>query len=319
MKIEGLWAADPASGAELAVERRVAVGLSHVGKGLGRSPGPGAQRSGAGRSQGFQPLDDLPRLHRGNNPTIVATANHLSAASRGRCQNRQTRGQRLEVNIAEGLVARRQRHGIGGGVEPFDALYRPGPKHTPRQAQLIRESAIRPGISFARDNEPALAIGEPAHGFDQRAQPFALEARAHEQDRPGFVGYPPFIPHDLAEPLPVVRVESLQVHAVVDHADPAGRRGIQPLDLGFSMVRDRDDVPGGLEGEHPLFQREYESMIRIYLSPPALHRLEVSPMAAFARAVDVLAERPLMALDDLIALAQSHERTLRQDIYRAGE
>src|SRR5712692_11678804 len=216
MKIEGLWAAGPNSGAELAVERRVAVGLSHIGKGLGRSPGPGAQRGGAGRSQRFQPLDDLLRLHRGNNPTIVATANHLSAAGHGSCQNRQTRGQRLEVNIAEGLVERRQRHGIGGGVAPFDALYRPGPKHTLRQAQLIRESAIRPGISFARDNEPALAIGEPAHGFDQRAQPFALEARADEQDRPGFVGYPSFIPHDLAEPTPLLWAAPTQDYDVVD-------------------------------------------------------------------------------------------------------
>src|SRR3970040_2290145 len=41
-------------------------------------------------------------------------------------------------------------------------------------------------------------------------------------------------------------------------------------------------------------------MLRIYLKPSAPHRLEVRPMAAFARPVDVLRQAPLMALDEVV-------------------
>src|SRR5262249_25365280 len=150
--------------------------------------------------------------------------------------------ERLEVHVAEGLVAGRQGDDVGGRVEPLHLALGPDPRHAIVDAEALRLLAVAAGVTLAGHDQPPSPISELGDGVDERAEPLPLEARPDEQAPPLAAVDPEIAARARAEPVAVVRVKAREIDAVVDHGDPLGRRPEEALDLRLAAPGDGHDV-----------------------------------------------------------------------------
>src|SRR5882762_1726435 len=179
------------------------------------------------------------------------------------------------MDVAEGLVAARQRHdvgagvpalGIGPGAEPDDSLADP---------QARSQRLVLTGIALAENDQTTAAIGKRRERLDGGREALAREAAAHEEDREGARGNADLAAHGLPVPPTIPGMEAVEVDPVVDDGHPARRHAVQHLDLAPSGLGDRDDTrrareDAALEGQNdpviepagprPRLAREIRSM-----------------------------------------------------------
>ena len=103
-------------------------------------------------------------------------------------------------------------------------------------------------------------------------------------------------------------MKALEIDAVVDHADLLARHAVQRLDLTLPTASDGGD--GRCAREDPSLEGEHEPMIEP--ARAATSGGQVSAMASLTRAIDLLAERSLVALHE-VPPAPSHEAPGRRD------
>ena len=84
------------------------------------------------------------------------------------------------MHVAEGLVERRHRDHVGGGVQALDIPSGAHPDHSRAELEPPGQLLIRARIALACHDEAAALVGELGEGPEQRGQPLALEAGAHE-------------------------------------------------------------------------------------------------------------------------------------------
>ena len=109
-------------------------------------------------------------------------------------------------------------------------------------------------------------------------------------------------------------MKALEVHAVVHHGEARWRHGVERRDLGGPALRDRDDL--GRAREHAAFEAEDDPVVETAPAAAAEAR-EVGAVAALPRAVHVLAERALVALDDVPRAARHRQASHRRKRERA--
>src|SRR5262249_7309168 len=126
------------------------------------------------------------------------------------------------------------------------------------------------------------------------------EAAAHEErgERAGRDSR--LAPRGFAPARAVAGVETLEVDAVVDDGQPLRRHAVERGDLAPPGLGYRDDARRARED--PALERQDDPMVESTGARSGFAR-EVSLVAALARAIDVLAERSLVALDHIPASA----------------
>src|SRR5205823_11378139 len=104
---------------------------------------------------------------------VPSLANRFGAA-RGRARDDgDARGERLEMDVAERLVAARQGDDVGGPVPALRVLPRPQPRDPLRDAEPPGELLKRARVSLADHDEAGRPIGQDAEGLDPRRDPLS--------------------------------------------------------------------------------------------------------------------------------------------------
>src|SRR5262245_32960485 len=129
--------------------------------------------------------------------------------------------------------------------------------------------------------------------LQQRTEPLALEAGPDEQDHPGVRRQSEGIARRPPEAPAIVRMEALEIDAVVHEAHPFRWRTVEPLDLRLAPAGDGDDVPRRPKTEDPPLEGAHEPMVRADSRPSPAHCRQIGSVHAFAGAVDVLLEPAL--------------------------
>src|SRR5204863_6169664 len=112
----------------------------------------------------------------------------------------------------------------------------------------------------------------------------ALEPAAHEEKRRDITRNAGLAARGTTGARRGLRVESREVHAVVDDAHAGGRHAVEPLDLRLSHARDRDDARRACE--HLPLEGENDGVVDPTAAPPT--HGQPRAMAALPCAVDVL-------------------------------
>src|SRR5262249_35155009 len=133
--------------------------------------------------------------------------------------------------------------------------------------------------------------------------PLALEAGADEEERPRALADAERGARDRTVARAVVGMEALEVDTVVDHREVGGRRAVEPRDLVPALPRDRDHVARRASLEDAPLERAHQPVVGIDARLPA-HRGEVAAVAALPRPVEVLPERALVTLHEIVAVAR---------------
>src|SRR5215472_8240427 len=231
-----------------------------------------------------EPTRDLGGGDSGGHGATHTVAHRLRAPGDRAGEHGHPGGERLEMHVAEWLVESGESDHVRGGVEPLDVGAWRNPRHGGADAEPGRHLAEFLAPPLAGHEHAHTGVSKGRHCFQQRAEALALEAGADEGHEPGLRGEAEIAPRVLAPPLPVVRVEALEVDPVVDHADPLGRRAVQSLDLRPPALGDGHDVARRSEREDPPLQVQEQTMLRIYLKSTAAHRSEIGSMASLPTA-----------------------------------
>src|SRR5262245_11900332 len=178
-----------------------------------------------------EPARDLGRGDGGGHGATHAVAHRFRASGDRAREHGHPGGERLEMYVAEWLVESGKSDHVRGGIEPLDIGAWWDPRHAGGDAEPGRHLAESFAPPLAGHEHAHTGVAEGRHCFQERTEALALEAGADEGHEPGLRGEAELAPRLLAPPLPVVRMEALEVDPVVYHADPLGRRAVQPLDL----------------------------------------------------------------------------------------
>src|SRR6266481_1998984 len=277
--------------------------LVERGEALDGRAGPGAESAGRRIAERGQASRDRLRRDLVDHPAVVARAYDLRAPGARAADHGHPGGERLEMHVAERLVAGGQRDHVGRRVEALDLRHGPGPDHAVVEAEPGGEAAMARDVALAGHDQTTARIGQPREALEQRTQPLALEARSDEEHRPRLLRDTEALARALAVSRAVVGMEALEVDPVIDERDRRGRGAVQPLDLGLALPRDRHHVPRRAQPEDAALEGADEAVVGI--DPrAAAHRGQVRAMASLARAVEILAERTLVALHEIVALAR---------------
>src|SRR5213079_1461997 len=183
---------------------------------------PEGRRHGAG----------VARIH---HSPAAAVDDHLRAAGRSARDDRDSRGERLQVDVAERLVPARQDDDVRGGVPALDVRPRTEPCDATVHAEAGGAVPKRLRGALPDDDEAARAVREGGERVDRGGEPLALEATPDEEQGPRVGGH-----SDLgagAAPLDVTvpRVEALEVHAVVDDREAVARDRLSVVYNGVDL------------------------------------------------------------------------------------
>ncbi len=97
----------------------------------------------------------------------------------------------------------------------------------------------------------------------------------------------------------MIGMKAVEVDPVVHDAQAIRWGAVAPADLRGVPARDGHHVPRGSKREDPPLEGEDQAVVGT--PPDPTHGLEIAAMGPLARAVDVLAEAALVALDDVVA------------------
>jgi hypothetical protein len=161
----------------------------------------------------------------------------------------------------------------------------------------------RAAVPLPGHHQPASRVRHGREGLEQRAQSLALEARAHEEHGPRLVGNAQRLARLPAVAAPVVGMEALEIDPVVDERHPLRIGAVPPLDLLLALARDRDHVARRAEPEDPALEGQDQAVVRVDARELPPHRLEVGAVAALARTIEILSQRALVTLHEVVAVA----------------
>src|SRR6202022_959294 len=102
-------------------------------------------------------------------PAVVPRAHDLRAPGARAAEHGHPGGERLEVHVAERLVAGGQRDHVGRRVEALHLRHGPGPDHAVVEAEPGGEAAMARHVALAGHDQTAARNGEPRAPFEARA------------------------------------------------------------------------------------------------------------------------------------------------------
>src|SRR6185503_1283350 len=166
----------------------------------------------------------------------------LGRTDRGARHGGHARGRRLEHDVAERLLVRRETELVGGSEDALDIGPRTEHVHVPAERWRCGDAAIvREPLIVAHQEEHRVAGWPGAPAFEQQVEALPREARTdRDADRPTLE--PELAPHAHAVGVAAPRVEAFEVDPVVDDAYAIAWDGVVADDLVGHAAR---------HGEHP--------------------------------------------------------------------
>src|SRR5438309_774811 len=223
--------------------------LGRVGVRLGGAPVRLDDVVGLTLSKPLERRGDRARVGRLDDGAVDTFSDYLGTSSAGARHHRESRGERLQMDVAERLVPARKHHDVRAGIPALWIGPGAEPDRPLADAQPRSERPVFTSVALAEDDETAAAIGERRERLYGGREALAREPAAHEEDGERARGDAGLAPRGLPVPRAILGMEALEVDTVVDDGDPARRHGVQradqtrgrALDAAVEDERPRDD------------------------------------------------------------------------------